>query len=150
MKTSTGFPERDVLPKGSMDFPDNGKPAATPGRKATGPRIAGGSGATEGRNQMFASSRRSRRPNFSNRKQQPSRSSRVLSFLSGTAVIAVATWGGVTLAKLLGGRDGIDNGIVRFVNRLAYDLSNIDPVLSAIAAGLFGMVLLAFFIRDHH
>ena len=136
--------------KGAWNIPDNGKPAATPGRKATGPRISGGSGATEGRNQMFASSDRNRRPNFSSRKQQPSRSSRIVAFLSATTVIAIATWGGMTLAELLAGRDGIDNGIIRFINRLAYDISNIDPVLSVIAAGLFGMVLLVFFIRDHH
>ncbi|MGY8996687.1 MAG: hypothetical protein ACKVH7_09615 [Alphaproteobacteria bacterium] len=99
---------------------------------------------------MFASSQRNRRPNFSSRKKQPSKPSKVISFLTATTVIALATWGGVTLAKLLGGSDGIDNGIVRFINRLAYDISNIDPVLSAIAAGLFGMVLLVFFIRDHN
>jgi hypothetical protein len=142
-----GFPERDASRMEAWNIPDNGKPAATPGRKATGPRIAGGSGATEGRHEMFASSQRNRRPNFSSRKKQPSK---VISFLTATTVIALATWGGVTLAKLLGGSDGIDNGIVRFINRLAYDISNIDPVLSAIAAGLFGMVLLVFFIRDHN
>lgn len=99
---------------------------------------------------MFASSQRNRRPNFSSRKQQASKPSKIVSFLTATTVIALATWGGVVLAKLMGGRDGIDNGAVRFVNRLAYDISNIDPVLGAIAAGLFGMVLLAFFIRDHN
>jgi hypothetical protein len=149
-----GFPERDASRMEAWNIPDNGKPAATPGRKATGPRIAGGSGATEGRHEMFASSQRNRRPNFSSRKKQPSKPSKVISFLTATTVIALATWGGVTLAKLLGGSDGIDNGIdngiVRFINRLAYDISNIDPVLSAIAAGLFGMVLLVFFIRDHN
>lgn len=99
---------------------------------------------------MFASSQRNRRPNFSSRKQKSSKPSKVVSFLTATTVIALATWGGVTLAKLMGGRDGLDNGVVRFVNRIAYDISHIDPVLGAIAAGLFGMVLLVFFIRDRN
>ena len=67
---------------------------------------------------MFASSQRNRRPNFSSRKQKSSKPSKVVSFLTATTVIALATWGGVTLAKLMGGRDGLDNGVVRFVNRI--------------------------------
>jgi hypothetical protein len=99
---------------------------------------------------MFASTARNRRPNFTNRKQQPSKPSRIAKFVSTTTVIALTTWGGVALAQYLAGRDGVDNGIIRFVNGLAYDISSIDPVLSVIAGGLFGMFLLVFFIRDHH
>lgn len=117
------------FPDGITGIPDNGKPAAKPGRKATGPPgNQGGSGATEGRPKMFASTARSRQPCFSSRRQRAEKQLRFTSFMSGLVAIWIATWAGFYLAQYISDHSTIDNSVAHFVNGLIRDVSQINPV----------------------
>ena len=99
---------------------------------------------------MFASRARSKRPNFSSRKSQKAQSARWRSFLSATSIILVGALGRASLAQYVADQGRLSNGVIRFIDRTAYEIPNLDPVLTAILGGLAGMVLLVYFIRDYH
>ena len=96
---------------------------------------------------MFASTRS--RHIFVTGRQRPRRLARVASFLIGTTVVALATWGGVLVAREVTG-DGTNSRVAREVNRLIDNILALDPIVTGVAAAVAGLVCLAFFVRDHN
>ena len=92
---------------------------------------------------------RTKRPIFATARPRNSLRKRVFSYVTTTAVIALSTWGGVIVARELAGSDGMNSPMARAINRLVDDLLRMDPILSAVVAGVVGLVGLAFVLRNH-
>jgi len=98
---------------------------------------------------MFAGTR-SKRPIFAPRRPPSRLRKRILSFLSTSAVIAFATWGGVLIAEGLGGSGRTNSSLTRWINHQVDALLSINPILAGVLGALAAFVCLAWFVRDHN
>jgi len=98
---------------------------------------------------MISSDQWARKRLFTNQRQKPSFWSRVFSFVSSVAAVALGAVVAMLAAENLEAASSFGSMLTGWLDWFTSQVTSVDPFITAAVVAVLGLVCLAFYARDH-